>query len=149
MVGQCSSRIFRLSFNSSLGNNNWNFVWLCGGRAAHQTVFWQPVSNTGTTPDSINYYYLLQFVPKETIVFTPIRFRCSWVVVGSGKDFVAISIPVGLSSGSPPRYYGSLVFAPLCDHASGIISCGRSVTDSLCQRSSFSVVAMTKYTECH
>ena len=70
--------------------------------------------------------------------------------MGSGKDFVAISIPVGLSSGSPPRYYGSLIFAPLCDHAtSGIISCGRSMTDSSCRCCSFSVVAMAKYTEWH
>ena len=71
--------------------------------------------------------------------------------VGYGKDFVAISIPVGLSSGSPPRYYGSLIFAPLCDHAtSGIISCGRSMTDSSCRCCSFSIiVAMAKYAEWH
>ena len=41
----------------------------------------------------------------EKVVLTPISFRCSRVV-GSGKDFVAIWVPGGLSSG----------LSPLCDH---------------------------------
>ena len=43
---------------------------------------------------------LVLIVPKN-IVLTPISFRCSQLV-GPGMDFVAIWIPVGLSSGLSP-----------------------------------------------
>ena len=38
---------------------------------------------------------------RKDIFLTPISFRCS-LVVGPGKDFVAIWIPLGLSSGLSP-----------------------------------------------
>ena len=54
-------------------------------------------------------------IRRNIPIYLPISFRCSRLV-GPGKDFVAIWIPVGLSSGLSP-WCNPLTVVPLCGHA--------------------------------
>ena len=60
------------------------------------------------------FLFLFVFVALVVQYSFDINFRCSRLD-GPGKDFVAIWIPAGLSSGLLP-ICDPLTFVPLCDH---------------------------------
>ena len=72
----------------------------------------------------------------KIIILTTKSFRCSRVV-GPDKDFVAIWIPVGLSSGLSP-WCDPLTLVLLCEHERDCHLIDLSMADSLFHRSFFS-----------
>ena len=71
------------------------------------------VRTTASTGSTQSVEAVVVIVPKDMVV-TSISFRCPRVI-GPGKDFVAIWIPVGLSSDLSSRC-DPLTFVPLRDH---------------------------------
>ena len=70
--------------------------------AAHQTVSDVACNSDSEILATLQTVETVESVPTKDIVLTPISFRCFRLVGPDGKDFVAILIFVGLSSGWSP-----------------------------------------------